>query len=87
MANIPRFTKEDDVAVAPGRAAVKVTPGASDLPDGICRALWVGTAGTATLIDACGNTCTDFPLQAGINPISVKQVTSVGTADDIWALY
>lgn len=87
MAEVPKFIKEHDVAVAPARAAVKVTPGASDLPDGVCRSLWAGTAGTATLIDACGNTCTDFPLIAGPNPISVRRVTSLGTAADVWALY
>lgn len=51
------------------------------------RALLVGTAGTATIIDASGQTCTSVPLQAGYNPISVQRVLDTGTASDIWALY
>lgn len=89
MANVPYYSKvkELDDASAPARAAVKVTKATSDLPDGTCRGLWVGTAGTATMIDAAGNTLTDFPLQAGLNPISITRVSTGGTADDIWALY
>lgn len=51
------------------------------------RALLVGTAGTATVIDATGVTSTSIPLQAGYNPISVQRVLNTGTAADIWALY
>ena len=51
------------------------------------RALLVGTAGTATVIDWGGATATDIPLQAGYNPISVRRVLTGGTASDIWALY
>jgi hypothetical protein len=51
------------------------------------RALLVGTAGTATVIDATGTTATSIPLQAGYNPISVQRVLDTGTAADIWALY
>lgn len=51
-----------------------------------CRGLLVGTAGTATVIDASGATRTAIPLQAGYNPIRVKQVLNAGTAADIWAL-
>jgi hypothetical protein len=53
---------------------------------GTCRALLVGTAGTATVIDAEGNTSTNIPLQVGYNPIRVSKVT-YGTAADVWALY
>lgn len=79
--------KNSDDAAAPARAGVSVTKATSDLPDGICRGLWVGTAGTANLIDSAGNTLTDFPLKEGLNPLSVKRVSTGGTADDIWALY
>lgn len=57
-----------------------------DFPEGICRALCVGTAGTATLIDAEGNTATNYPLQVGYNPIRVSKVT-YGTAANVWRLY
>jgi hypothetical protein len=71
----------------PAGAIVAVTKADSDLPDGICRALLVGTAGTANLMDATGATLADVPLQQGYNPIAVQQVRTGGTADDIWALY
>jgi hypothetical protein len=64
-----------------------VTKADANLPDGICRALLVGTAGTANLMDAGGNTRTSVPLQAGYNPLSCKQVRTGGTAADIFALY
>lgn len=51
------------------------------------RALYVGTAGTANLMGGDGEIATDFPLQAGLNPIRPRQVRTGGTADDIWALY
>lgn len=59
----------------------------NDLPNGICRALLVGTAGSATIIDASGTERTGVPLQRGFNPIGVKRVKSGGTATDLWALY
>ncbi len=51
-----------------------------------CNGLLVGTAGTATVVTAAGNTRTSIPLQAGFNPIRVKQVTNTGGASDIWAV-
>ena len=66
---------------------VPVTKADADLADGVCRALWVGTAGTANLMDVEGNTRANFPLQAGFNPVSVLQVRTGGTSGDIWALY
>lgn len=59
----------------------------ADLPDGPCKYLNVGTAGAANLVDATGTDLVDFPLQAGINPISVRRVKTGGSADDIWAAY
>lgn len=60
----------------------------TDLPNGVCRALLVGTAGAATIIDASGNTCTLLPLQQGYNPIGITRVKATGlTASNIWALY
>jgi hypothetical protein len=79
--------------IAPGAAgpavAIKAVTKSDtlDLPDGACRALLVGTAGTATVIDAEGNTATSIPLQQGYNPLSVTRVKAGGTADNIWALY
>jgi hypothetical protein len=70
---------------SPGRKVVAVSSGV-DLPDGPCRCLLVGTAGTATVIDIEGNSSTDIPLQQGYNPIRVTKVT-FGTAADVWAIY
>jgi hypothetical protein len=71
----------------PARAYVPVTKADANLPDGKCRGLLVGTAGTANLMDETGATRTNVPLQAGYNPIVCKQVRTGGTADNIWALY
>ncbi|MCK1543274.1 hypothetical protein IVB12_15265 [Bradyrhizobium sp. 179] len=70
---------------SPGRKIAQVTSGV-DLAAGPCRALLVGTAGTATVVDIEGNTSTNIPLQQGYNPIRVTKVT-FGTAADIWAIY
>lgn len=72
-------------AVAPAQSAVKLTKGSA--MTGTCRALLVGTAGTANLSDAEGAVLTNVPLQQGYNPIGVSALAAGGTADDIWALY
>lgn len=71
----------------PAAKFFKVTKADALLPNGNCRALLVGTAGTANLMDTAGNIATDVPLLAGYNPLSCAQVRTGGTADDIWALY
>ena len=58
-----------------------------DLPDGTCRALLVGAAGAANLIDPDGTLRPDVPLQQGYNPLGAKRVKTGGTADNIWAIY
>lgn len=63
----------------------KITKANSNIT--VARALWVGTAGTANLMDEAGTTHADVPLQAGLNPFRCLQVRTGGTADDIWALY
>jgi hypothetical protein len=65
--------------------AVLLSASASAFPT--CRALNVGTAGTATMRSAKGNTLTDYPLQAGYNPIQIDKLTALGTAANVWALY
>lgn len=72
---------------APSGFFPKVTKADAALTNGICRGLLVGTAGTANLMDAAGNVRTDVPLQVGYNALSVSQVRTGGTADNIWALY
>lgn len=70
----------------PSGRAVKLTK-ADDTDISVPRALWVGTAGTANLVDERGNTLANFPLKEGYNPIRIKQFETGGTADDVWGLY
>lgn len=72
---------------APAGRFVSVTKADGALPDGTCRGLLVGTAGTANLMDASGVTRSTVPLQQGYNPLACRQVRTGGTATDIWALY
>jgi hypothetical protein len=73
---------------SPAGIIAAVTKADADLPaPGVTRALLVGTAGTANLKDAAGNTLANVPLQQGYNPLRVMQVRTGGTASDIWALY
>lgn len=81
------YAQAGDVGSAPADDFLPVTKANSDLPDGICRALLVGTAGTANLMSAEGSTRANVPLQQGYNPLACKQVRTGGTADNIWALY
>lgn len=88
MATLPSiFNRNKEEAFSPARAAIKVTAAATDLPDGVCRALWVGTAGTITGVDAMGNTVTSFPASTGLIPVGFSRITTSSTASDIWALY
>lgn len=73
--------------IGPSGRLVKLTKADSDLAGGVSRALWVGTAGTANIVDEHGSTLTDFPLLVGLNPIRVLQVKTGGTADNILAMY
>jgi hypothetical protein len=72
-------------ALIPSSKVVKLSAAGADIA--IPRALWVGTAGTATMTDAEGNTLTDFPLKAGLNPIRIRRLTTLTTAADVWGLY
>jgi hypothetical protein len=65
--------------------AVLLSASASTIPT--TRGLLVGTAGTATVVDADGNTCTDIPLQAGYNPLQIQKLTTLTSAANVWALY
>lgn len=71
---------------SPADKFVKVTKANENLEDDT-KALLVGTAGTANLMDRSGTIRTDVPLVQGYNPLRVRQVRTGGTADNIWALY
>lgn len=71
----------------PARQYAPVVKANTVLPDGPCRALLVGSPGTANLMDWGGEIREGVPLQVGYNPICCLQVREGGTADNIWALY
>ena len=73
---------------APASQVVPIEPDdETDLPGGVCRALLVGTAGTANLVDASGTERSGVPMQQGFNPIGAARVMTGGTAANLWALY
>lgn len=76
-------------ATAPAMEAAAVTPSDSaDLPNGVCRALYIGGAGTVVL-DTYNNTSITFAgLTAGtILPVNVRRVRTASTATNLVALY
>lgn len=73
-----------------GRDIISVIPADADLPDGICRALWIGTAGNLNIMVETGQIRTDIPAQVGLFPVACKQVrtgASPTAASNIWAIY
>lgn len=62
-----------------------VTPAASNLTDGDCRAILMGEAGTITYMDLTGTTVSNVPLPAGVWPIGARQIISSDVA--VWAGY
>lgn len=66
-----------------------VTPHASnDLPDGPCRALWVGTQGDISVVAAGDTDPVPILGAVGLVPVAVKAVRVSGTdATNIVALY
>ncbi len=83
----PISERAGDASMRPADAYAPVNKADADLPDGTCRALWVGTAGTANLMEQDGTIRTNFPLMQGPNALVCKQVRTGGTAADIWAIY
>lgn len=73
----------------PARDAKAVTPGSSALASGVCKALYVGTAGDVNVITEAGTTVLFAGVTAGsVLPIRCSHVLSTSTdADDIVALY
>jgi hypothetical protein len=74
---------------APAGAARAVTPdNDADLPDGVCRAIHVGTAGVVRLTLARDSASVLFTLAAGTHPLRVRRVHAADlTANGIVALY
>ena len=85
----PFTTMEGADLIAPGGRLSAVNPSDTlDLPLGVCKALLVGTAGNADIVDADGVLQLTVPLQTGYNPIGVTRIYSTHlTASNIWAIY
>ena len=80
----------DGNRAAPAEFYADVTPNDNvDLPDGICRGIWiVTTAGNISVLDGRGTTHT-FPVVLGFNNLGgITRVRSAGTtAVGIKAIY
>lgn len=89
MGAINNFLPTD--RTAPARSARAVAPHASDnLPDGACRALFIGTGGNVSLIPSADSDAVLFKNLAdgSILDVATKAVRVSGTtATDIVALY
>lgn len=74
---------------SPSKKVRTVAPGASDLPEGPCRALYIGTLGNVTLIaEGDVDEVTFVGVPAGsILPVRTRQVSASTTASNIVALY
>ena len=85
----PFTTMEGADLIAPGARLAAVTASDTlDLPLGTAKALLVGTAGNADLVDADGVLQSTVPLQLGYNPIGVTRIHATNlTAANIWAIY
>lgn len=71
----------------PAVRAVAVTPNDSTELGGVV-ALYIGTAGTLSVICADGSQCDFGAVAAGVLPLKVRRVRSTGTgASNIVALY
>ena len=69
---------------------VGVTPGATALSDGLCRAILCSEDGALNLTDKSGNVRANVPVQKGYNPLraSVINNPSSGSAPGVvYALY
>lgn len=87
MALNPIIVQGGDASDRPFDDVVAVTKADAALPDGPCRGLWVGTAGTVNIKTLAGNVRTGVPVFVGTNPIGCQEVRTGGTAGDIWAGY
>lgn len=79
-------------ALSQDSTAIRLLPvqpdDAADLPGGLSRALYVGTAGVVVVTDSVGNTVSLTSAEAQYHPIRVRRVLATGTtAGGIVALY
>ena len=75
------------LSVAPLTKVVAVTPGASLLADGECRAILATVAGTVNITTRAGVDRDGVPINVGVNPIAAIKIRAGGTATGLFAGY
>lgn len=88
MSATPKFSRAAG-ATEPARSFVAVTPDdTADLPAGAARALFVGEAGTLSLVDQEGNVVSIVSAASQYHPLQAVRVRATGTtAGGVVALY
>ncbi len=76
-----------DASTAPLDDYVPVTPGASALADGPCRAICATVAGTVNLTNKAGVQRDGVPVNVGVNPYVATHIRAGGTATGLFAGY
>lgn len=77
--------------IGPAGGVAPITPSGSNLTDPansqeyVARALVCETAGKIDFTDADGNPRTNFPLQAGFNPVGAIKITAF-TGTNLWGV-
>lgn len=74
---------------APAWTGFSVTPADSDLPNGVCKAIYVGTGGNVYIMSPAGDIVPFVNVANGtFMPVAAKQIrTTSTTASNIVALY
>lgn len=81
MAMQTKNLRLDAAHTAPAEDCAVVTPSDSvNLPDGPCRALYIGVTGDVTLVTANGNVVLFKAVPVGILPVRCMRVNATGTA-------
>lgn len=83
------FTGRASSQLGPAMALRAVTPNdIEDLPDGLCRSLFIGVAGDVAILDATGQSVILSSGACQYHPVQARRVLSTGTsAHRIIAIY
>lgn len=75
--------------IKPASSLVAVTPAATALTNGVCKSLYIGTAGNISITTENNETLTDIPVPQGWFYVRCTHVlvTSTNPASDIYAAY
>jgi len=75
--------------LVPGHTIAAVTPSDTvDLPSGVCRALYISTAGNIVVITESGDTVGPIAVFAGTYfLVKCSRVKATSTTATVWAIY